>query len=293
MRKMSEVAASSDESVLKHAGKPASAGLHLLRRMLQHPVPFVVGIALLAAWALYAYRPTEEPTIRVAAAADLKFALDEVIKEFQRQYLQITVKVSYGSSGSFFAQLSQSAPFDIFFSADRAYPQRLIEQGLALKETEFLYAVGQIVLWVLRPSAIETLGVEALLSPTVKKISIANPRHAPYGFAAEAALRFFDIYETIQPKLVYGENVMHAAQFVQSGAAQIGIIALSLALAPTLHEQGRFWEFPLESYPRLEQGGVILSWARDRESTQLLRDFVLSAQGRAILKDYGFFLPGE
>ncbi len=253
------------------------------------------GIAIVAVWALYVYRPIGEPTIRVAAAADLKFALDEVITEFQRQHPQITVKASYGSSGSFFAQLSQRAPFDIFFSADRAYPQRLIEQGLALAETEFFYAVGRIVLWVSRSSAlaVETLGVQALLDSTVKKVSIANPYHAPYGRAAEAALKSLGVYDTVQEKLVYGENVMQAAQFVQSGAAQIGVIALSLALAPPLRDQGRFWEFPAESYPRLEQGGVILSWVRDRESTQLLREFVLSSQGREIFKRYGFRLPGE
>lgn len=255
----------------------------------------VAGIALLAVWALYGYRPVGEPTIRVAAAADLKFALDEVITEFQRQYPQITVRVSYGSSGSFFAQLSQRAPFDIFFSADRAYPRRLIEQGLALPETEFPYAVGRIVLWVPRSSAlaVETLGVRALLEPTVKKIAIANPRHAPYGRAAEAALQSLLVYDTVGEKLVYGENVVQAAQFVQSGAAQIGVVALSLALAPTLRDQGRLWEFPPESYPRLEQGGVVLSWVRDRESTQLFREFVLSSRGREIFKRYGFLLPGE
>lgn len=256
---------------------------------------FVVATALVAAWALSAYRPAEAPTIRVAAAADLQFALDELLKEFQRRHPQITVKASYGSSGSFFAQLSQRAPFDIFFSADRAYPQRLIEQGLALTETEFLYAIGRIILWVPRSSAIavETLGVQALFDSTVKKVSIANPYHAPYGRAAEAALTSLGVYDAVREKFVYGENVAQTAQFVQSGAAQIGVIALSLALAPTLQEQGRFWEFPLESYPRLEQGGVILSWARDRESTQLLREFVLSSQGRAIFKRYGFLLPGE
>jgi molybdate transport system substrate-binding protein len=225
----------------------------------------------------------------------LKFALDEVIAEFQHQYPQITVKASYGSSGSFFAQLSQRAPFDIFFSADRAYPRRLIEQELALAETEFLYAVGWIVLWVSRSAAlaVETLGVQALLDPAVKKVSMANPRHAPYGRAAEEALKFFGVYEAVQPKFVYGESVMQAAQFVQSGAAQIGVIALSLALAPPLRNQGRFWEFPSESYPRLEQGGVMLSWVRDRESTQLFREFVLSSRGREIFKRYGFLLPGE
>jgi len=254
---------------------------------------FAAVAALGALGVLYLSRPLPEPTIRVAAAADLQFVLDELIEEFQRQNPQITVKVSYGSSGSFFAQLSQRAPFDMFFSADMDYPKRLREQGLALAETEFLYAVGRIVLWGDSSIAVETLGVGAVFEPAVKKIALATPQHAPYGRAAEAALKAFGVYEAVREKFIFGENVAQAAQFVQAGAAQLGIIALSLALAPPLREHGRFWEFPIESYPRLEQGRVILRWARDRASAELLRAFVLSDQGRMILKHYGFFLPGE
>lgn len=256
---------------------------------------FAVGAALIALGVLSLYRPAPEPTIRIAAAADLQFALDELVAEFRRQHPQITVKISYGSSGSFFAQLSQHAPFDMFFSADMGYPQKLIAQGLALPETAFFYAVGRIVLWVPTSSAIavEQLGVQALFDPTVKKIALANPQHAPYGRAAVAALKSLGVYDAARARFVLGENVSQAAQFVQSGAAQIGVIALSLALAPTLRAHGRFWEFPLESYPKIEQGGVILRWVRDRASAELLKDFVLSAHGRTILKNYGFFLPGE
>jgi molybdate transport system substrate-binding protein len=250
---------------------------------------FMAVAALGALGALYLSRPLPEPTIRVAAAADLQFALDELIEEFQRQHPQITVKVSYGSSGSFFAQLVQRAPFDMFFSADMDYPKRLREQGLALPETEFLYAVGRIVLW----GNSETLGIGAVFEPAVKKIALANPQHAPYGRAAEAALKSLGVYEAVREKFVFGENVAQAAQFVQAGVAQLGVIALSLALAPPLRERGHFWEFPIESYPRMEQGGVILRWVRDRASAELLRAFVLSDQGRMIFKDYGFFLPGE
>jgi molybdate transport system substrate-binding protein len=250
---------------------------------------FMAVAALGALGALYLSRPLPEPTIRVAAAADLQFALDELIEEFQRQHPQITVKVSYGSSGSFFAQLVQRAPFDMFFSADMDYPKRLREQGLALPETEFLYAVGRIVLW----GNSEPLGIGAVFEPAVKKIALANPQHAPYGRAAEAALKSLGVYEAVREKFVFGENVAQAAQFVQAGVAQLGVIALSLALAPPLRERGHFWEFPIESYPRMEQGGVILRWVRDRASAELLRAFVLSDQGRMIFKDYGFFLPGE
>ena len=233
--------------------------------------------------------------VRVAAAADLKFALDDLIAVFSTQHPDIMVHVSYGSSGTFFAQLSNRAPFDIFFSADVDYPRQLIAQGLAAQETPFLYAVGRLVVWVPRTSALDVarLGMQVLGEASVRKIAIANPRHAPYGRAAEAAMKTLGIYEAVRERIVYGENIAQTAQFVQTGAADIGIIALSLAVAPALKDSGRYWEVPLKSYPRIEQGGVILSWASDRAAAQLLQDFVLGPDGKAILRQYGFFLPGE
>lgn len=236
-----------------------------------------------------------ERVVQVAAAADLKFALDEIIASFHRQHQGIKAQVTYGSSGNFFAQLSNRAPFDVFFSADVDYPRKLIEQGLAVKETEFLYAVGRIVVWVPRQSSLdlEHLGIQALLDPFVRKIAIANPKHAPYGRAAEAAMRKLGVYERVQERFVYGENIAQTAQFVQTGAADIGVIALALALAPALREEGRYWEIPLDAYPRMDQGGVILWWAKDMAAAQALRAFVLGPEGKAVLRRYGFFLPGE
>jgi molybdate transport system substrate-binding protein len=233
--------------------------------------------------------------VRVAAAADLKFALDDLSAVFRTQHPDITVHVSYGSSGTFFAQLSNRAPFDIFFSADVDYPRQLIAKGLAAQETPFLYAIGRLVVWVPRASALDVtrLGMQALVETSVRKIAIANPKHAPYGRAAEAAMKTLGIYEAVRERIVYGENIAQTAQFIQTGAADIGIIALSLAVAPALKDGGRYWEVPLESYPRIEQGGVILSWASDRAAAQLLQDFVLGPDGKAILRQYGFFLPGK
>lgn len=234
-------------------------------------------------------------TVSVAAAADLKYAHDELIVEFEQMHPRIDVRPTYGSSGNFFAQLSNKAPFDIYFSADIDYPRQLIEQGHAAGETEFLYAVGQIVLWVRKdsPLDVETLGVQALIDPAVRKVAIANPQHAPYGRAAEAALKHLGVYAQVQDRLVLGENIAQAAQFVESGAAEVGVIAHSLALAPAMQEKGRFWIVPLDAYPRLEQGGVILNWAQDREATETLRTFVIGDRGRAILRRFGFQLPGE
>ena len=238
--------------------------------------------------------PTPPQTsLAVAAAADLKYAFDEVVDEFKRQHPSIQVEMTYGASGNLFAQLSNKAPFDIYLSADIGYPRKLIEQGDAVKESEFQYAVGHIVVWVRNNSPLDIgqRGIAVLNDPAVQKIAIANPRHAPYGRAAEAALKHLEVYESVKDRLVLGENVAQATQFVDSGAADVGIIALSLAMAPPMREKGRFWALPSDSYPTLEQGGVILSWAKDREACDKLRAFVMSEPGRAILLRYGFDRP--
>lgn len=233
--------------------------------------------------------------VSVAAAADLKFAFDELIDEFEQQHPDIKVEVTYGSSGNFFAQLSSQAPFDIYFSADMAYPRGLVEKGLADPQSEFLYAVGQIVVWVPSASSIdvERLGIKAVLDPAARKVAIANPQHAPYGRAAQATLTSLGVYDEVEDRLVFGENIAQAAQFVESGAADVGVIALSLALAPALREKGRYWTVPLDTYPTMEQGSVILNWAKDRDATEHFRSFVAGPPGREILRRYGFILPGE
>lgn len=238
-------------------------------------------------------QPTSE--LLVAAAADLKFVMDEMIQEFQKDHPEITVKVSYGSSGNFYSQLSNQAPFDLFFSADIGYPRKLSEQGLILPGTEFLYGVGQLVLWVPNSSLIdvERLKLEAVRHESVHHIALANPKHAPYGKAAEAALRSAGLWEVAQSKIVLGENVSQALQFIQSGNAEIGIVALSLALAPGIRGQGRYWQIPLDTYPSLKQGGVILKWTKAPDAAQSLRGFVTGSKGRSVLKRYGFYLPGE
>ena len=231
--------------------------------------------------------------LTVAAAADLKFALDDLVARFQTNQPSVNVKVTYGSSGNFYAQLRNKAPFDLFFSADIAYPRKLAEAGLALDMNVFLYAVGRIVVWVPKQSALDVgrLGIQALLAPSVKKIAVAKPQHAPYGRAAVAAMKSLGVFEQAEPKLVYGENIAQAAQFVQSGAADIGIIALSLAIAPQMSDAGRHWEIPLESYPRMEQGGIIVNGTKETRAACAFRDFVLGQRGREVLKRYGFFLP--
>jgi len=230
--------------------------------------------------------------LTVAAAADLKFAFDDLVKEFNEKNPTAKVSITFGSSGNFFTQIQNGAPFDLFFSADIEYPRKLAEAGLGVDEV-FPYSIGRLVIWALKSSSVDVkkLGMKALLEPSVHKIAIANPNHAPYGRAAVAALKKLQVYDQIQPKLVFGENIAQTAQFVQSGAADIGILALSLAIAPQMAEAGQYWEVPLDAYPKMEQGGLILKSSKNIEGARAFRDFVLNEHGRALLKRYGFFLP--
>jgi len=255
--------------------------------------PWAASLALTLA-SFLAMPAEAEVRLDVAAASDLKFAMDELVAAFAKSRPDVTVQVTYGSSGNFFSQISNGAPFDMFFSADIDYPRRLQQAGLALPGSEFAYAVGRIVLWVPRTSPLRVeRGLEVLKAPEVRHVAIANPKHAPYGRAAEAALRSLGVYDAVKDKLVLGENVAQTAQFVQTGAADAGMIALSLAIAPALSGEGRYWEVPLDAYPRMEQGGIILRRTKNAAGAHAFRDFVLGPQGRAVLTRYGFFLPGQ
>jgi molybdate transport system substrate-binding protein len=239
--------------------------------------------------------PAGAREISIAAASDLKFALDELATVYEAKHSALKVKRSYGSSGNLFAMIRNHAPFDIFMSADIQYAQKLAEAGLGADTNVFCYAVGRLVVWVPASSAIQvqSQGMQALLQPSVRKIAIANPRHAPYGRAAEAAMKSLKVYEPVRSKLVFGENISHAMQFVESGAADIGVLALSLVVSPQMRERGRYWEVPAHAYPAIEQGGLLLKSSRDHEASRAFCDFVLSDAGRIILKRYGFCLPGE
>ena len=231
----------------------------------------------------------EEMTI--AAAADLNFAFKELIAEYEKIGGN-HVKATFGSSGSFYAQIQHGAPFDLYFSADSTYPKKLEEAGLVVRGSFYRYAVGRIVLWTRHESGLDvTQGIEALRQPAARKIAIANPKHAPYGRAAVAAMEHFTIYEDVKDRLVLGENISQAAQFVESGAADVGIIALSLALAPAMHAKGTHWEFPARSHPPLEQAAVILKSSTRQELAKQFLEFMKSVRGQAIMKRYGFDVP--
>jgi molybdate transport system substrate-binding protein len=229
--------------------------------------------------------------IRVAAAADLKFALSELAGQYEKQ-TGTKVNVTCGSSGNFFAQLQNGAPFDLFFSADMEYPRKLEAAGLAEPGTLYKYALGRIAIWTRADASIDVAkqGWNLLLDAGVQKIAIANPDHAPYGRAAVAALQKAGIYEQVKSKLVYGENISQAAQFVQSGNAQAGIVALSLAVSQGMKD-GKRWEIPADMHPAIEQGAIILRTANDKAQARGFLQFVKSADGRATLEKFGFTVP--
>jgi molybdate transport system substrate-binding protein len=232
--------------------------------------------------------------IVVAAAADMNAALPVIAAAYTKKTGQ-QVKLSFGSSGNLTNQIRNGAPFDVFFSADEEYPQQLIAEGLASKDTLYRYAVGRLVLWVSGDSPLDLskLGMQALLEPSVKKISIANPTTAPYGRAAAAALRHFGIYDQVSSRLVLGENVSQAAQFVESGNAQAGLIALSHALALALKDKGRYWTVPLDAYPTLNQAAVVLSRSKQQDAARKLLEFLRSPEATSLLTGYGFSLPAR
>jgi len=240
-------------------------------------------------------RPAPSSHLRIAAAADLQFALADLLKSFESEHPDIQVSVTYGSSGNFFSQLSNKAPFDIFLSADANYPQKLVDQGLAQSSSLFPYATGRIVLWAPKESPLDlkTLGLTALTDPRVKKIAIANPAHAPYGRAAVAAMKSANIYDRVKDRLVLGENISQTAQFVSTGSADLGIIALSLALAPQMSAKGSYFEIPTDSYPPIQQAGVIMNTAADPHAAQLFRDYLTSDPGRSVLARFGFSSPAR
>jgi len=229
--------------------------------------------------------------IAVAAASDLSSVFPQIAGKFEQETGR-KVRVTYGSSGQFFLQIENGAPYDLFFSADLQYPRRLAAEGLADPGTIQLYAVGKIVLYVPNGSAVDAAeGLRVLLSPRLNRVAIANPAHAPYGRAAVEALKSAGLYEAVKSKLVMGENVSQAAQFVQSGSAGAGIVALSLALSPAMRSAGHFAELPLSGYTPLKQAAVILKSSRDRAGAEQFLTYLRRPETAALLARYGFTLP--
>ena len=234
---------------------------------------------------------TRAQTVRVAAASDLQFAMDDLASRYQKRTGQ-KLSASYGSSGNFYTQIQSAAPFDIFFSADILYAQKLIDAHLADPTSLVISARGQIVLWAPSDAQLDLsrAGFAVLRDSRVQKIAIANPDHAPYGRAAVPALQHAGLSEQLKSKLVYGENISQAAQIAQSGRAQVGILALSLALSPNMKSDDR-WLIPSEIYPALDQATVLLNSSANQAGARAFLEFVNSEGGREVLSQHGFTLP--
>lgn len=233
------------------------------------------------------------PTLEVAAASDLRFALEEITALFEQQQ-RARVRISFGSSGQLATQIEQGAPFDAFFSANEAFVHGLARKGLILRDTVQLYAIGRIVLWVRTASPIPVAeGFATLLDERVRFVAIANPEHAPYGQAAVQALRASGAYERVRAKLVLGETISQTLQFVQTGNADIGIVALSLAIAPTVHPTGRYWTVPAYLHRPIRQAAGVTARSSRQDLARAFLAFVNSPAGRPVMRRYGFTLPGE
>jgi len=231
--------------------------------------------------------------IRVAAAADLQFALQDVAARFEKDS-GTKVALTFGSSGNFFAQIQNGAPFDVFFSANTDFPKKLEAAGLTVPRSYYEYATGKLVLWIPNGSRLDIKsGLNSLTDPSINKIAIANPEHAPYGQAAVAALKKENVYDKISSKLVLGENISQTASFVLSGSADAGLIALSLALGPNMKDKGRFIEVPSADYPPLQQACVVLKSSGEKAAATAFLAFLRSSKTKELLRSYGFAVPAD
>lgn len=229
----------------------------------------------------------KKPMVTVAAAADLRFAMDSIVQLYPDRD---NIQVIYGSSGRFYEQLTKGAPFDIYFSADMEYPKKLEAMGRTGSDI-FAYGIGRLVLWAKNGNA-QLNSVMDLSSGNLKKIAIANPRHAPYGMRAEESLKYYAVYEKVKPKLVFGENISQTAQFVSSGAADAGIIALSLALSPTMQKiNPSYTLIPENTHRPLLQGAIITQRAKENIAAKAFFEFVQEEEARAVLNHFGFRKP--
>ncbi len=227
--------------------------------------------------------------ITIAAAADLQFVVRDLEREFERQ-TGADVTVVFGASGNLFNQIQNGAPFDVFMSADMAYPRRLVSAHQADPDSLYRYAIGRLVLWTAAGSRIDVakLGMNAVLDPAVRKIAIANPHTAPYGRAAVEALRYYKFYDKVTAKLIVGESARQAEQFAESGDAQLALLPLAFAFPPEQKDKGSYIEVPIESYAAIDQGVVVVSKSQNKALAAQFVNFLKRRDTVLLLRRYGF-----
>jgi molybdate transport system substrate-binding protein len=231
--------------------------------------------------------------VSIAAASNLVFALESLNTEFKRTAPGIEVTATTAASGSLFAQIKNGAPFDVFLSADTDYPKQIIAEKLGDPATLRTFATGRLVLWTTRTDLDVSDLAAVVRNPTVKKLSLAQPRSAPYGRAAQAALERLGAWSVAQPKIVFGENITQTAQFAETGNADAGFVALSLVLSPRLANKGRWTEVPPAHYAGvpLDHAGVLTLRGAANPAAKRYLDFLASEPAKKILRDFGYGVP--
>ena len=226
--------------------------------------------------------------LHIAAAADLEPVLPQLIEQFEQQ-AQEKVVASYASSATLTAQILNGGPFGLFLAADLSFPEKIVAAGLAQSAHPIPYARGTLVLWTRNGSAFQPITVASLRAPALKTVAVANPEHAPYGRAAQAAIAQLGLTESLKNKLVMAENIAQAAQYAESGNADAGLISLTSALTPRLRSRGTFAELPQNSYPPILQGAVVLK--QETATGQRFLDFLLSPPIKKQLAQHGLKAP--
>lgn len=215
-------------------------------------------------------------------------AFEELGREFEKS-TGIRVVYSFGSTGVLAKQIENGAPVDLFAAANVEFIDQLAGKGLLISDTRTLYARGRITLWMRADNALRIERLEDLARPEIQRVGIANPEHAPYGVAAREALQSAGVWEKVQPKCVFGENIRQTLQFAESGNVDVSIVALSLSL----QSKGRWILIPEELHKPLDQAMAVLKRTRREEQARRFIEFVNGAEGRPIMRKYGFVLPGE
>jgi len=224
----------------------------------------------------------------IAAASDLRFALDDVIEIYRKDYPDHELEVIYGSSGKMTSQIINGAPYDIFFAADISYPEKLEAAGFTATDPA-VYAIGRIVIWSNTVDA-SRVTLQDLAGGAFRRIAIAQPSHAPYGLRAQEAMQAVGVWEKVQDKLVFGENIAHTAQMVESGAAEIGIIALSLARFPSMARHGHHLIDESLHNP-LTQGYIVTRRGGGKPAVMNFAKFMQTDAAHEIMERYGFAMP--
>ena len=257
--------------------------IHSLGRILVIALLFVPATAL----------PLQaQQTLRIAAAADLQPVLPPILDQFEKQ-TGIHAEASYQSSATLATQIINGAPFDLFFAADLSFPGKVISAGRAEEAQPLPYARGTLVLWTRNDSSFTHLSIDTLKDPSLKTIAIANPDHAPYGRAAQAALTHYGLFESLHAKLVVAENIAQTAQYVDSGNAQIGFLSLTSALTPRLKSTGHYIEVPSDAYPPILQGVITIKGAASAEAAHRFLAFFTSPAIVQQLAASGLQPPGH